>query len=408
MKHFLLTIMAMVLIHSENAISQPLPDSERSKVAEIVDPYAARFIEAWGCTYSRGSVVITSKETLGDSHVYSGRLSYRSGNCGSVNANMKAEFRLSGADLYFVRLDVSMPYCVFGNVLRYDPEYKDYYQKVDNFLSSSAATPKPGSSDVDINIPETGRAKSSAYALIIGNEDYSGFQTGLSKEVNVDFALNDAKTFAQYCIKTLGVPERQVKILTNATAAQIKQGLAWISDLAEMENGNAELFFYYSGHGLPHEITREPYLMPVDVSGGQIELAIPLTEVYASLAKNPVKRNLVFLDACFSGGARNQALITAKTVRLKPKETAGIKNTLGFSSSTGDESSGVYTEKQHGYFTYFLLKKIQETNGNCTFGELHDYLNKNVLKETILAGKKQTPGVLAPAESTNTWKQWTF
>jgi len=26
--------------------------------------------------------------------------------------------------------------------------------------------------------------------LIIGNEDYSSFQTGLSNEVNVDFAIN--------------------------------------------------------------------------------------------------------------------------------------------------------------------------------------------------------------------------
>ncbi len=284
----------------------------------------------------------------------------------------------------------------------------DYYQKVDNFLSSAAPAQKEATSDVDMNIPVTKQTKTSAYALVIGNEDYASFQTGFSQEVNVAFAINDAKVFAQYCTKTLGIPERQIKILTNATAAQMKQGLAWIADLAAVENGNAELIFYYSGHGLPHQTTREAHLMPVDVGGGQIEMAIPLAEVYAALGKNPVKRNLVFLDACFSGGARNQALLTAKTVRLKPKETSSQKNTLTFSSSSGEESSGVFTEKQHGFFTYFLLKKIQETNGNCTFGELYDYLNKNVLKETILTGKKQSPGVLAPAETADKWKQWIF
>ena len=53
--------------------------------------------------------------------------------------------------------------------------------------------------DVDINIPVNNKKNPHRYALIIGNEDYSSFQTDLSSEVNVDYAINDAKVFSEYC-----------------------------------------------------------------------------------------------------------------------------------------------------------------------------------------------------------------
>ncbi|MDY0302689.1 MAG: caspase family protein [Candidatus Moranbacteria bacterium] len=271
-------------------------------------------------------------------------------------------------------------------------------------VSSFGAIKILGKIDVDINIPITSSKAENVYVLAIGNEDYASYQTGISKESNVDFAANDAKIFSEYCIKTLGVPERQVKVLINATSAQIKQGLAWLSDLAAIEGGNAILYFYYSGHGLPHEGTKEPYLIPVDVNGGQIELAIPLKTIYSSLNKNPIKKGIVILDACFSGGARNQPLITAKAVRVRPREPLLSDNILVISSSTGEESSGIYSDKQHGFFTYFLLKKLQESKGKITYGELFDYVNRNVLKETAISGKKQTP--VANSGASDIWKDW--
>ncbi|MFM7722563.1 MAG: hypothetical protein ACKO7C_06110, partial [Bacteroidota bacterium] len=50
-------------------------------------------------------------------------------------------------------------------------------------------------SDVDKDIPTGIASKQNRYALIIGNEDYSSKQPGLEKEVNVDFAANDARVF---------------------------------------------------------------------------------------------------------------------------------------------------------------------------------------------------------------------
>ena len=66
-----------------------------------------------------------------------------------------------------------------------------------------------GRSDVDINIP-TGKTKQEdTFVLIIGNEDYSSYQTSLGSEINVKFANNDAQVFKKYMVNTLGVPEKK-------------------------------------------------------------------------------------------------------------------------------------------------------------------------------------------------------
>jgi len=221
--------------------------------------------------------------------------------------------------------------------------------------------------------------------------------------VNVEFAKNDAQVFAEYCKNTLGIPEKQVKVLINATGSQMRQGLAWINNLAGIENGKAELIFYYSGHGLPDEVTKEPYLIPVDVSGTQIQYAVKLEEAFVALTAKPSKQVTVFLDACFSGGARNQSLIAMKSVKVKPNNLVDLNNIVVFASSSGDESSAVYKEKQHGYFTYFLLKKLQDSKGDVDYGTLSNYLMQNVSKETGLISKKQTPQVLVDPQMQDKW-----
>lgn len=266
---------------------------------------------------------------------------------------------------------------------------------------------KTGNSEIDRNIPENPVKKSNVYALIIGNEDYSTYQTGLATEVNVDFAENDARIFAEYLIKTLGVEEKNVDVRINATLGQMKQGLAKLKKLAEVSNGNAELIFYYSGHGLPDEQTKEGYIMPVDISGTDIKSAIKVNDLYAQLTEFPVKRATVFLDACFSGGGRNQGLVSLKGVKVKPQENILKGPLVVFASSTGDESSAYLKDKQHGIFTYFLVKKIQETKGNLSYKNLFDYVYENVRLESVrVNNKNQTPQINGSNEVREVWEDW--
>ncbi len=261
-------------------------------------------------------------------------------------------------------------------------------------------------SDVDKDIPVIAQNNTHRYALIIGNEDYNSFQTGLSREVNVDYAENDARVFEIYAKNVLGIPEKQIQTLVNATYGQMSQGLAWINNLAKVESGQAELYFFYAGHGLPADQNNTPYLIPVDVSGQNVEQAIPLKKVYSQLTEYPSQKVTVFLDACFSGGARNEPLRSTRGVKVRPKKELITGNTVVFASSTGTEASGTYNEKQHGFFTYFLLKKLKESRGAVSYQELADYLKQQVSKESSLISKPQTPQVLVSEQVRSQWQAW--
>ena len=275
-----------------------------------------------------------------------------------------------------------------------------------NNIKKGTNTISIGKAEVDLDIPVSGIIKPNTYALIIGNEDYTTFQPDLSSEVNVDFAANDAKVFKEYCVKTFGIPEKQIKLLINATSGQMNQGIAWLTNLINVDDGKAEIVFYYSGHGLPDEKTKEGYLIPVDVSGNNVTQGINVNGLYAKLNEFPSKKVTVFLDACFSGGARNQALVAMKGVKIKPKDNVVNGQMVIFTSSSGDEASGVYREKQHGYMTYYLLKNIQDSKGNITYKELANALITNVKKETALSGKVQTPQVNSSSTVEGAWETW--
>ena len=60
-------------------------------------------------------------------------------------------------------------------------------------------------------------------------------------------------------------------------------------------------------------------------------------------------------------------------------------------------------------FTYFLLKKFQESKGNVTLGELSEYLNQNVpIKSLRINQKEQDPKVNTSTKVVNDWRNWKF
>jgi hypothetical protein len=81
-------------------------------------------------------------------------------------------------------------------------------------------------------------------------------------------------------------------------------------------------------------------------------------------------------------------------------------NMVVFSAAQNDETAYPYREKGHGMFTYFLLKKLQETKGNVAFGELSDYITDNVQKQSIIINRKsQTPTVTSAAAMSDSWRE---
>lgn len=261
-------------------------------------------------------------------------------------------------------------------------------------------------SDVDLNIPVNPVKKTNRYALVIGNEDYASRNGSLNKSINVDFAIQDAQVYAQYLQSAFGIPAQNIKLLTNATSGEMLSGISWIENNARAYGAEAELYFFYSGHGLPDETNRNPYLIPVDIAGDRPELGIALNNLYEALTRHPVKKITVVLDACFSGGARNQELIARKGVRVQPKSGSVKGNMVVLTSSSGNQSSGVYTEKSHGYLTYFLLKEIQTRGIDTQYGILFEEAARKVDLETARKGMVQQPQILPAAELAESWKTW--
>jgi len=114
------------------------------------------------------------------------------------------------------------------------------------------------------------------------------------------------------------------------------------------------------------------------------------------------------MDACFSGSKREQGMIAeARGVALKTKPGQPKGNMVVFSAAQGDETAYPYTGKQHGMFTYYLLKKLQDTKGDVPLKELGDYVTEQVSKTAIVENDKpQTPCVTPSAAVAAEWQNW--
>lgn len=262
------------------------------------------------------------------------------------------------------------------------------------------------SSDVDKNIPLTDKKFENKIALIIGNENYSG---SLNGEINVNYARRDAEIFRNYAINTLGIDERNIHFFTDATTGVLNREIDLVTELIKRMGENTELIFYYAGHGFPDENSKVPYLIPVDVTASNLSSAIPLNTIYRKFSETGAKKITVFLDACFSGGARTQSLLAARSVRIKPKEADISGNMIVFAASSGDQSALPYHQQKHGLFTYFLLKKLQETRGKVTYGELANYLKERVGIEALRVNQKsQDPDVKVSTTFLEDWEKQSF
>jgi hypothetical protein len=280
------------------------------------------------------------------------------------------------------------------------------------YVDSNTSKPKyvfERKSDINKDLPIKSFEKSRRFALIIGNEDYSSHQVDLSSEVDVHFARNDASAFKDYAVNVFGIPERNITFLLDATTGQMKQAIAKLTNIIKSTYGEAEVIVYYAGHGMPDEVTKEPYIMPVDVSGQNVKDAINLNEFYKRLTEFPSQRITVFIDACFSGGAREQGLLAARAVKVQPRENILNGNLVVFAASSGDQSSLPFNEQFHGLYTYYLLKFLKEKGADVTYGEIMDYLMRNIELESVLINDKvQTPQINFSPNIDSNWKEWNF
>ena len=254
-------------------------------------------------------------------------------------------------------------------------------------------------SDIDRNIPATNRRNSDCFALIIANEIYA------SPVHSVPFAMNDGKSFAAYCEKTLGIPRRQIIYIENGTGNQINNGIEQIAGLLKTTDGAGKAIVYYAGHGIPNPETNEAYLIPIDANPTRVSQLVSLNGIYDKLGSVASESVLVVLDACFSGARRNGEMILegTRSVKIRAKEGRLTGNTVVMSATDGYQTAQPLKDEKHGLFTYHFLKTLQESKGDVTFGELFEKTRRTVAREAILNSAEQTPTVTVSPTIEESW-----
>ncbi len=299
--------------------------------------------------------------------------------------------------------------------------HNPFEEKIDMMVQNMKAT----DTDIDINIPEVADDNRNAFVLIIANEKYQ------YSFPDVHYAGNDSRVFREYCMKILGIPERHIRLLENPTKNEIQtEGLDWLKDLMNVTKGTGNVIIYYTGYGIV-DYENLPYLIPTDAKSltttkwGKtqteekesiplskkevnrfLEECISLEEMCTQFDKVPTNSLTVFCDAGFDGRMRD-----GSTLLKFPRNTGKTKgmrlrgNAVIFCAADFAETVYGFDDKQHGFFTYYLLKTLRENMGNLDYGQLFDEIKDAVSFESSLQGKQQIPTMILGGKVKDTWQK---
>lgn len=264
-------------------------------------------------------------------------------------------------------------------------------------------------SDVDTDLPLAGRTNANTFALVIANEDYAHL-------TRVPYAAKDGRMFGEYCTKVLGMPDGNVRLHSNASYATMISAVDDIRRICDAYNGDIDLLVYYAGHGAPDEQNRGAHLLPVDTRGVDSRTCISLEQFYRDLSNLDARSVTVFLDACFTGHARGRdgdmlAMGERAFLEVEPRtEQLPSNGKLIVFSAAGKQSAIPDDDKGHGLFTYYLLKKLKDSAGRVSYGELWQYLSDNVARRSAVIGKNkiQTPELEISDNARSSWSTMRF
>jgi len=251
--------------------------------------------------------------------------------------------------------------------------------------------------DVDQGPRVSVRANKNKFAVIIGIEKYRE-----SDVPAVPFAARDARLVRDYLIKAAGVPEENIHTLVNNRAAKTDIQRIIEEWLPKNLTNESSLFIYFSGHGAVESKSGTPHLVPYEAHPSYLATqGYPVDRLLAALKKVPAKNCIVALDACYVGllppGERPIVII-----KKRPQDSVGKRLVL-LTASAPKQRSQSYMDKQHGLFTYFMLKGMQggaDTNGDgkVHMSELYPFIHDGVQRQAHRMNKEQNPMIVPALE----------
>lgn len=276
---------------------------------------------------------------------------------------------------------------------------------------------------IDYNIPKTAEnSNGKTYVLVIANERYG------APLPDVPYAYNDGEVLTQYCVRTLGIPSRQVKIIEDATVGQIKkEGVNWMRDISVAQKGDCNFIIYYAGHGFS-DYDYNPYIAPSGIDYSKIKAFKNKKEIDTEtrMSGSDVKKLLrqcisvdtlcawfnriqfksitLILDASFDGNQRDgEPLVNIKHSDKKSRGLRIRNDIVVMSAAAFNKTAYAFDEQHHGFFTYFILKELKKCKGNINYNDLYYGVDDEVQKESALQGKLQEPTIIVGGKLKDTW-----
>ena len=246
--------------------------------------------------------------------------------------------------------------------------------------------------DVDLP-PKTSMNNPDALAVVIGVESYQYVP-------DATFAYNDAEVFREYLAETMGMKRQRIKLATNskATQAEFSKLLGpngWLA--RNITKGRSDVVVYFSGHGIASPDAKSSGLLPHDVDPNY-SVGLQTKQLYNDLAAMGAKSVTVFLDACFTGQTRNSEMLiaNARPIVVKPIAAEVPPNITVISGASGSQISGAIEDKEHGLFTYYILKGLGggadvNQDKSINISELNDFVSQKVKEQAALEGREQEP-----------------
>ncbi|MFZ5563280.1 MAG: ankyrin repeat domain-containing protein [Thermodesulfobacteriota bacterium] len=250
---------------------------------------------------------------------------------------------------------------------------------------------RPVSSDVDHPPFAKAMPKESAYAVVIGIEEYQAIPRS-------DYSRKDAETMKAY-LAALGFQERNIELMTDQRATRSGMAKALEAWLPNQVTNQSTVFVYFSGHGAPEPATGEAYLVPYDGDPSYLGVTgYSLKRLYDSLGKLPAKEVIVVLDSCFSGAGGRSVLAKGARPLVMTASSGPLPSRMAvLTAAQGSQISTSAPDKGHGVLTYYFLRALKD--GKTDLADIYTTIKPQVEDAARRLNVKQSPSLAPDADT---------
>jgi WD40 repeat protein/uncharacterized caspase-like protein len=165
--------------------------------------------------------------------------------------------------------------------------------------------------------------------------------------------------------------------------ASVSRSLHSIVDLARPDD---TILFYFSGHGILATETQQVVLCLADTQKENLlTTGLALNDLLTQLDNCAASQQLVWLDACHSGGMTLRgANPTDKLVRVLRRKASQSQGFYALLSCDKSQQSWEFPELGHGVFTYYLMRGLRgeaaDAQGFIEADALYQYIYYQTLR----------------------------